>query len=219
MYCPEAFAEMHPEVLRALIQHYPLATLVSIGANGLEANHIPLYLAPGGGPQPVLQGHVARANPLWREVSPDGEVLVIFQGPQHYISPSWYATKAETGKVVPTWNYAVVHAYGPLHVKDDPAWVRQQMVALTAQQESGFTLPWQVGDAPRDFTERLIQQVVGIEIPISRWMGKWKVSQNQPLCNRDSVVAHLGQQKQPDSGVMAEYVLASLKDGKKDHPG
>ncbi|MDD2747944.1 MAG: FMN-binding negative transcriptional regulator [Acidithiobacillus ferrooxidans] len=219
MYCLDPFAETRPEILRALIQRYPLAALVSMGGNGLEANHIPLYLVPDEAPQPVLQGHVARANPLWREVSPDDEVLVIFQGPQHYISPSWYATKAETGKVVPTWNYAVVHAYGPLHVKDDPAWVRQQMVALTAQQESGFTLPWQVGDAPRDFTERLIQQVVGIEIPISRWMGKWKVSQNQPVGNRDTVVAHLGQQKQPDSGAMAEYVLASLKDGKKGHPG
>ncbi|MHB8211945.1 MAG: FMN-binding negative transcriptional regulator [Acidithiobacillus sp.] len=219
MYCPESFAETRPEILRALIQRYPLATLVSMGGNGLEANHIPLYLAPGEGPQLVLQGHVARANPLWREASPDGEVLVIFQGPQHYISPSWYATKAETGKVVPTWNYAVVHAHGPLHVRDDPDWVRNQMVALTAQQENGFTLPWQVDDAPRDFTERLIQQVVGIEIPISRWVGKWKVSQNQPVCNRDSVVAHLEQQKQPDSEAMAEYVLTSLKDDKKDHAG
>ena len=218
MYCPESFAENRPEILRALIQRYPLAALVSMGGNGLEANHIPLYLVPGEGPQPVLQGHVARANPLWREMPRNDEVLVIFQGPQHYISPSWYATKAETGKVVPTWNYAVVHAHGPLHVRDDPAWVRQQMDALTAQQENGFTLPWQVDDAPQDFTERLIQQVVGIEIPISRWMGKWKVSQNQPLCNRDSVVAHLEQQKQIDSGSMAEYVLASLKDGKQDHP-
>ncbi len=218
MYCPDPFAETRPEILRALIQRYPLATLVNVGANGLEANHIPLYLAPDEAPQPVLQGHVARANPLWREAPPDDEVLVIFQGPQHYISPSWYATKAETGKVAPTWNYAVVHAYGPLQVRDDPAWVRQQMVALTAQQENGFTMPWQVDDAPRDFTERLIQQVVGIEIPISRWLGKWKVSQNQPLCNRDSVVAHLEQQKQIDSGSMAEYVLASLKDGKQDHP-
>ena len=219
MYCPDPFAETRPEILRALIQRYPLATLVSMGANGLEANHIPLYLAPGEGPQPVLQGHVARANPLWREATPDGEVLVIFQGPQHYISPSWYATKAETGKVVPTWNYAVVHAHGPLQVRDDPAWVRQQMVALTAQQENDFTLPWQVDDAPRDFIERLIQQVVGIEFPVSRWMGKWKVSQNQPVCNRDGVVAHLARQKQHDSEAMAEYVLAGLKDGKRGHPG
>ena len=217
MYCPEPFAETRPEILRALIQRYPLATLVSMGANGLEANPIPLYLVPGEGPQPVLQGHVARANPLWWEVPSNSEVLVIFQGPQHYISPSWYATKAETGKVVPTWNYAVVQAYGPLQIRDDPVWVRQQMVALTAQQENGFTLPWQVDDAPQDFTERLIGQVVGIEIPISHWMGKWKVSQNQPVGNRDSVIAHLEQQKQPDSGAMAEYVLATRRKGKEGH--
>ena len=216
MYCPEPFVETRPEILRALIQRYPLATLVSMGANGLEANHIPLYLAPGEGPQPVLQGHVARANPLWHEALPDGEVLVIFQGPQHYISPSWYATKAETGEVVPTWNYAVVHAHGPLQVRDDPYWVRQQMVALTAQQENSFTPPWEVGDAHRDFTDRLIQQVVGIEIPISRWVGKWKVSQNQPLRNCDSVIAQLEQQGRPDSDEMAEIVRATCKDGREE---
>lgn len=215
MYCPKPFAENRPEALRALVRRYPLATLVSMGGHGLEVNHIPLYLAPGEGPQPVLQGHVARANPLWQEVPVNAEVLVIFQGPQHYISPSWYATKAETGKVVPTWNYVVVHAYGPLQIRDDPAWIRQQMVALTAQQEQDFSLPWKVDDAPPDFTERLIQQVVGIEIPVSRWQGKWKVSQNQPLCNRDSVITHLEQQNQADSGAMAETVLDSLKDGNR----
>ena len=219
MYCPDPFAETRPEILRALIQRYPLATLVSMGANGLEANHIPLYLASGEGPQPVLQGHVACANPLWREASPDDEVLVIFQGPQHYISPSWYATKAETGKVVPTWNYAVVHAHGQLQVRDDPDWVRQQMVALTAQQEKDFLQPWQVEDAPRDFTERLIQQVVGIEIPISRWMGKWKVSQNQPQCNRESVAAHLAQQGDAYSAAMADLVLSRRTSDKKDPVG
>ena len=219
MYCPDPFAETRPEILRALIQRYPLATLVSMGANGLEANHIPLYLASGEGPQPVLQGHVACANPLWREASPDDEVLVIFQGPQHYISPSWYATKAETGKGVPTWNYAVVHAHGQLQVRDDPDWVRQQMVALTAQQEKDFLQPWQVEDAPRDFTERLIQQVVGIEIPISRWMGKWKVSQNQPQCNRESVAAHLAQQGGAYSAAMADLVLSRRTSDNKDPVG
>ncbi|MGR2929115.1 FMN-binding negative transcriptional regulator [Acidithiobacillus ferriphilus] len=176
-----------------------------------------MYLAAGEGAQPVLQGHVARANPLWREAPPDGEVLVIFQGPQHYISPSWYATKAETGKVVPTWNYAVVHAHGQLQVKDDPDWVRKQMISLTAQQENNFTLPWQVDDAPQDFTEQLIGQVAGIEIPVFRWMGKWKVSQNQPVGNRDSVVAHLEQQNRSDSEAMAEYVLATRRKGKEGH--
>lgn len=210
MYCPDAFAETRPEILRALIQSHPLATLVSLGDHGLEANHIPLYLAPDTGSQPILQGHVARANPLWQEANSNAEVLVIFQGPEHYISPSWYATKAETGKVVPTWNYVVIHAYGPLQVRDDPAWIRQQMSALTAQQEKNLPLPWQVEDAPHDFTERLIQQVVGIEIPITRWQGKWKVSQNQPRLNRDSVLTHLEQCHQPDSEAMAEQVRNRL---------
>ncbi len=218
MYCPGTFAETRPEVLRTLIQHYPLATLITIGSEGPEADHIPLYLLPGEGPHYVLQGHVARANPLWQKASPGNEVLAIFQGPQHYISPSWYATKAENGKVVPTWNYAVVHVHGLLHVKDNPDWVRQQMVGLTTQQESRFARPWQVDDAPQGFTESLIGQVVGIEIPISRWAGKWKVSQNQPLSNRDSVGAHLERQNQPDSLAMAEYVLACARNGEKDHP-
>lgn len=217
MYCPEAFAETRPEVLRTLIQDYPLATLITMGSNGPEADHIPLYLFPGEGSDHVLQGHVARANPLWREAPLGGEVLVVFQGPQHYISPSWYATKAETGKVVPTWNYAVVHVHGPLHVRDNPDWVRQQMIALTAQQENGFARPWQVNDAPQGFTESLIGQVVGIEIPISRWTGKWKVSQNQPLRNRDSVGAHLERQNQSGSLAMAKYVLACAKNRGKDH--
>ena len=217
MYCLETFSETRPEILRALIQHYPLATVVSIGSNGLEANAIPLHLAPG--VELVLQGHIARANPLWRETTPDNEVLVIFQGPQHYISPSWYATKAETGKVVPTWNYAIVHAHGSLRVRDDPDWVRQQMAALTTQQEKDFLQPWQVEDAPRDFTERLIQQVVGIEIPISRWMGKWKVSQNQPKCNQESVAAHLAQQGGAYSEAMADLVLSRRTSDKKDTVG
>ena len=217
MYCPDLFAETRPEILRALIQRYPLATLVSMGAHGLEANPIPLYLAPG--VEPMLQGHVARANPLWRETTPDIEVLVFFQGPQHYISPSWYATKAETGRVVPTWNYAVVHAHGSLRVRDDPDWVRQQMAALTTQQEKDFLQPWQVEDAPQDFTERLIQQVVGIEIPISRWMGKWKVSQNQPKCNRESVAAHLAQQGGTYSAAMADLVLSRRTSDNKDPVG
>ncbi|EGQ63624.1 transcriptional regulator, putative, partial [Acidithiobacillus sp. GGI-221] len=208
MYCPESFAENRPEILRALIQCYPLAHWSAWAVMVWRRIIFPCtsYLVKDR--NRCCKGHVARANPLWREAPPDDEVLVIFQGPQHYISPSWYATKAETGEVVPTWNYAVVHAHGPLQVRDDPYWVRQQMVALTAQQENSFTPPWEVGDAHRDFTDRLIQQVVGIEIPISRWVGKWKISQNQPVGNRDSVVAHLEQQNQAGSEAMAEYILA-----------
>lgn len=217
MYCPDLFAENRPEVLAALIQRYPLATLGTTTSHGLEANHIPFYLAWGPGSRPVLQGHVARANPLWREATPEGEVLVIFQGPQHYISPSWYATKAETGQVVPTWNYVIVHAYGRLGIKEDAVWIRQQMVALTAQQERGDK-PWQVDEAPQEFTERLIGQVVGIEIPVSRWLGKWKVSQNQPVRNRESVLVQIEQEKPPHSALMAGYLSSSLKDDKARHP-
>ncbi len=217
MYRPDHFEEIRPEVLRDLIRRHPLATLVTLGANGLEANHIPLYLSSvTEGALDVLQGHVARANPVWRDMLPNTEALAIFHGLQSYISPSWYETKAETGKVVPTWNYAVVHAYGPLQVKDDPEWVREQMVALTRQEESGFAVPWSVADAPQEFTDRLIQHVVGIEIPISRWVGKWKVSQNQPLRNCDSVIAQLEQQGRPDSDEMAELVRATCKDGREE---
>lgn len=216
MYCLETFLETRPAVLRTLIQRYPLATVVRMSGNGLEANHIPLHLVPGEGSNPVLQGHVARANPLWQETAPKDEVLVIFQGPQRYISPSWYATKAESGKVVPTWNYVVVHAYGSLRVRDDSDWVRQQMVALTTQQEKEFAQPWQVEDAPHDFVERVIGQVVGIEIIVSRWMGKWKVSQNQPRCNQDSVATHLVKQGDQESAAMAEWVRDFCAYGNKD---
>ncbi|MHB1203141.1 MAG: FMN-binding negative transcriptional regulator [Acidithiobacillus sp.] len=224
MYRPDHFEEIRPEVLRDLIRRHPLATLVVLGANGLEANHIPLYLSSATeGALGVLRGHVARANPVWRDImlpntNTNTEALAIFHGPQSYISPSWYVTKAETGKVVPTWNYAVVHAYGSLQVKDDPEWVREQIVALTRQQESGFAAPWSVADAPQEFTERLIRQVVGIEIPISRWVGKWKVSQNQPIRNRDSVIAQLEQQGRPGSDEMAELIRATCKDGREELP-
>lgn len=185
--------------------------MVSLGNDGLEANHIPLYLTFGQGSQMVLQGHVARANPLWREASPDSEMLVIFQGPQHYISPSWYVTKAENGKVVPTWNYAIVHAYGPLKINENPDWIRQQMAALTDQQEQNLPQPWHVDDAPPEFTEQVIQQVVGIEIFVTRWMGKWKVSQNQSAGNRDSVNKNLRLQNQPDSAAMSQCILSACR--------
>ncbi len=212
MYQPRAFEETRIAVLHDLIRRYPLATLVTTGPDGPEADHIPLHLAHDGSFCGVLQGHVARANPIWQNAS-KGEVLVIFHGPQRYISPSWYATKTETGKVVPTWNYVVVHAHGPLLVHDDPAWVRAQMEILTQAQESGFAQPWGVSDAPADFTERLIQQVVGMEIPISRLIGKWKVSQNQPLHNRHSVIAHLQQDEHPFSREMAELIRFTLENG------
>ncbi len=187
MYTPSHFAAPSQEALYQLMREYPLATLVMLGPEGLEANHIPLHLSAEG----VLRGHVARANLLWQSYAPGKEVLAIFHGPQAYVSPSWYASKKQHGKVVPTWNYAVVHAHGRLQVRDDPAWVRKQIEALTAEHEGRLPQPWAVQDAPPDYIEDLLKAVVGIEIEVTRLNGKWKMSQNQPPENQAGVVAGL----------------------------
>lgn len=191
MYQPAAFAEERVEVMHALIRACPFATLMTCADGIPEANHLPLLLDPQPSPRGTLRGHVARANPLWRQPHPGREALVIFQGPQAYVTPSWYATKRETGKVVPTWNYAVVHASGPLLIRDDPAWLRDLVSRLTAQQEAPLAQPWRITDAPADYIEQMLQAIVGIEIPIARLAGKWKVSQNRPAADRDGVVAGL----------------------------
>lgn len=186
---------------------HPLGTLITQTDAGLGADHIPLHLVRRAGDQISLVGHVARSNPLWQQA--DGaEVLVVFQGPQAYVSPNWYASKAEHGRAVPTWNYAVVHAHGRLRVIDDPAWVRTQLDALTAQHEATQAHPWALSDAPADFTERLIGLVVGIEIVVNRLQGKWKVSQNQPASNQASVVEGLRATGCPADADMAALVAA-----------
>jgi len=186
VYLPKQFAETDVAEMHALMCARPLATLVSHGPDGLNANHIPLLLSDG-----KLQGHIARANPLWQEGKVTGEVLVIFHGDESYISPSGYATKAEHGKVVPTWNYATAHAYGDLRVIDDPAWIFGQISALTACHEAALPQPWAVSDAPADYIERMLGALVGIEITINRLLGKWKVSQNQPAENQASLITAL----------------------------
>jgi len=208
MYIPPQFEQPDIEAMHALIRDRPLATLVTLGANGISANHIPLHLSPTPEPFGVLRGHVARANPLWRDFASDVETLAIFHGPDAYISPSWYATKQEAGKVVPTWNYAVVHAYGFLRVIDDAAWVRTQLEELTQHNEAAFPEPWAVADAPEDFTEKLIGAVVGIEMVITRLIGKWKVSQNQPSQNHRSVIQGLSDSGQSEALAMAALVNA-----------
>ncbi|MDD5271732.1 MAG: FMN-binding negative transcriptional regulator [Methylovulum sp.] len=207
MYQPAHFVQPSVAVMHELMRQRPLATLVTLDSDGLNANHIPLHLADEPLPFGCLRGHVARANPLWADVSPEQEVLAIFHGPDAYISPSWYATKPETGKVVPTWNYAVVHAYGHLRAVDDAGWLRAQLEALTDHNEVHFAKPWAVADAPADFTERLMGAIVGIELQITRLVGKWKVSQNQPPCNQASVVAGLQANGQAE---MAAWVEAGV---------
>lgn len=208
MYLPKHFDEARVDVMHGLMRAHPLATLVTFSPNGLDANHIPLQLAAGVSPFGTLQGHIARANPLRQEINGKIDVLAIFQGPDAYISPSWYATKKATGKAVPTWNYAVVHAHGTLRVIDDAAWLRAQLEALTTHNEAVFAHPWAVSDAPRDYTEKMIAAVVGIEIEITRLTGKWKVSQNQPAENRAGVIEALHNDGGDNAAAMAALIEA-----------
>ncbi len=203
MYRPTHFAEERLEVLYALMRERPFATLVTQGKAGPGADHLPLHLTPNG----RLQGHVARANPIWRDAA-DTDVLAIFHGPQAYVTPSWYATKREHGRAVPTWNYVVVHARGRLRAVEDVAWLRQQLDDLVERHESGFDHPWRVDDAPADYIEKMLAAIVGIEIEITGLSGKWKISQNQPAINREGVVAGLRQQGTTDSQAMAGLVDA-----------
>jgi transcriptional regulator len=184
MYLPTHFQQPNVKALRALMQAHPLATLVTHGAKGLDANPVPLMWVDDGSPHGVLRGHVARANPVWRDTAKGSEVLAIFHGPNAYISPSWYATKRETGRVVPTWNYLVVQARGPLRVIDDTSWLRELVTALTGVHECVRPQPWAVEDAPADYIDAMLKAIVGIEIAPTSLQGKWKVSQNQPERNR-----------------------------------
>ena len=198
MYLPKHFAETDISVMHALMRKHPLATLICHGPAGLDANHIPFLLANEPAPNGKLQGHIARANPLCKAGETLDDVLVIFQGAERYISPSNYATKAEHGKVVPTWNYTAVHAYGRLRLIDDAAWVFAQISALTATHEARLPLPWAVSDAPTDYIEKMLGAIVGIEITIDRLIGKWKVSQNQPPANQASLIDALDGQPMAD---------------------
>jgi len=209
MYTPKHFDEARIEVMHELIRARPLATLVTLSPTGLDANHIPLYLKDDGSPFGTLQGHVARANPLSHDFAQELGVLAVFHGPEAYITPSWYATKQETGRAVPTWNYAVVHAHGAMRVIDDPAWLRAHLDALTAHNEAGFPAPWAPGDAPTEYVEKLMTALVGIEIPITKLSGKWKTSQNQPASNRAGVVQGLRQSTHPEAKAMAALIELS----------
>lgn len=207
MYQPPHFREDDPAVQHALIRAHPLGLLVTVGSSGLEANHIPFVLDASAG---VLQGHLARPNPQWQGFDPATEALVVFQGPEAYITPSWYAVKAETGKVVPTWNYAVVQAHGRLRVIEDRHWLRAQIEALTRSQEDRREHSWQVSDAPTAYVEAQMGGIVGIEIAITRIEGKWKVSQNRPDRDRAGVVAGL---QADGEAAMAELVGAARAPG------
>lgn len=210
MYVPKQFEEQRIEVLHGLIRAHPLATVVTLSADGLNANHIPLHLFASGNASGVLRGHVARANPILNDIGVGAEALAVFQGPHSYITPSWYATKQETGKVVPTWNYAVVHARGIIRIVDDANWLRAQLGALTDHNEATFSKPWTVSDAPNDYIEKIMTGIVGIEMEITQLIGKWKVNQNQPMKNKISVATGLRESGSNNAVEMAALVERPL---------
>ncbi|MEA3088529.1 MAG: transcriptional regulator [Paraburkholderia sp.] len=210
MYMPAHFEENRPEVLHRLIAEQPFGTLITHGPNGLDANHLPfefdakpipasddaqrasgadLALASAGNDAPahshgVLRAHVARANPVWQEIAANPETLVIFQGPAAYISPTWYPSKHATHRQVPTYNYMVVHAHGRIVVRDDEAFLRGLVARLTRKMEAGEAVPWKMGDAPADYIAQMLGAIVGLEIEITRLVGKWKLGQNKEATDR-----------------------------------
>ena len=206
MYVPSHFEQKDVEKLHALIAAHPLGTLVINGPEGLSANPFPFELIRTPEPFGTLRGHIARANPMWRAFSAQNDALVIFNGADSYISPSWYPSKYSHGKVVPTWNYLVAQARGRVKVIDDATWLEAHLGRLTSEHESRFAFPWSMADAPGSFIEKSLGAVVGIEIVVHALEGKWKVSQNRPAQDRKGVAAALREQNTSAAQTMAAFV-------------
>jgi len=198
MYIPPLFKEDRVEILHEAIRRAGLATLVTLTADGLIASHVPMLLDPDPAPYGTLLGHVARPNPQARGATPGVQALAIFQGPDAYISPSWYPTKRENAKVVPTWNYVAIHAYGPIEFFPDPERLRDVVTRLTERHENARPEPWAVTDAPADYIDTMLKGIVGFALPIARLEGKWKMSQNRPAVDQAGVVAGLSAEDRND---------------------
>jgi transcriptional regulator len=210
MYLPDQFAVQDVAELHVLMRARPFAALVSAGPAGLYASHLPTVLKQEGS-HGVIECHLARANPHCKELGEAAEALMIFQGAESYITPNWYPTKADSGKVVPTWNYAVVHAYGRSEVKDDVEWLRRHVGELTAQQEQSEPKPWAVTDAPERYIDVMLRGIVGFRFVITRLEGKWKMSQNREIKDAEGVVSGLGRRHQGDDLEVASIVADRLK--------
>jgi transcriptional regulator len=206
MYLPRHFEQHDRAALAALMRERPLATLVVATPSGPSADLIPLEYVADAGPQGTLRGHVARANPLWQHAG--AQALVVFTGPEAYVSPGWYAAKREHGKVVPTWNYTMVQARGILRAVDDAAWLRALVGRLTDHHEAAQATPWQVGDAPDEFVAQMLRAIVGIEITLDTLQGKWKISQNRSVADRDEVAAGLDA-TQPEMAALVRLAKAA----------
>jgi transcriptional regulator len=209
MYQPPHFIETRLDVLHALIRAHPLGLLISNGTEaGITANAVPFLLDAEIAPNGRLRAHMAKANGQWRQIAenPDAQVLVVFQGVDTYVTPSWYETKRETGKVVPTWNYAMVQVRGRARVIDDTSWIAGQVSELTATHEGGRPEPWAVTDAPESYVQSQLKGIIGFEIEIAEISGKWKVSQNRPVADRVGVAGGLDAEDSAQAGEMAKLV-------------
>lgn len=211
MYVQQHFSENNTATLHELMRRHPLGSFVVMTPGGLEVNHIPFFLDATRAPHGVLRAHLPIGNSLWQqEPARAPEAVVIFQGEESYITPSWYPTKHEHGKAVPTWNYVVVHAYGTPRFVRDRHWLLAHVTELTNEHEAAQPSPWQVSDAPGDYIDSMLNRIVGVEIPITRMLGKWKVSQNRPMSDRQGVAAGLDSQQNVRAAAMGALVKQHL---------
>jgi transcriptional regulator len=212
LYLPAHFNETRPEVMHALMRAHPLCTLVTQCDSGLVANHVPVQTLDEPKPLGAIRGHIARANPLWRNYRAETQALAIFQGPQAYISPSFYPSKAKTGEVVPTWNYAVVHASGTLRFIQDAGWLRDFVAGLTRTHEAPRAMPWKIEDAPAPYIDKMLTLIVGFEFSITALSGKWKVSQNRSQSDQEGVMRNLQSANDANSHEMAAMLAAPARE-------
>ena len=209
MYVPPHFLEDDKAALHRAIGETRLATLVTLGSEGMEASHMPILLDAGEGPYGAIRGHLARANPQWRRASAETPALAMFLGPDAYVSPNWYATKRETGRVVPTWNYLAIHAYGRVEFFEDAERLRAIVTSLTQRHEGRREKPWAVSDAPEDYIQAQLRGIIGFRLPIDRLEGKWKLSQNRPEADRRGVIEGL----EGEGGALESTIAQRMKDG------
>jgi transcriptional regulator len=210
LYTPRHFREDRTDVLHGAIRDFPMAQLVTFGETGLESTPLPLLLDLAGGGQGVLLGHVARANPQWKTADRSVEALAIFSGPDAYISPGWYETKRQTGKVVPTWNYVTIQVRGRISFQEEPEALLEIVRRLTELHEGGRDAPWAVRDAPADFIASQLRAIVGLRLEITEITGKWKMSQNRSEADRAGVVEGLRAEGAPGADAVAELVAAAM---------
>lgn len=217
MYVQPNFEETRVEALHDLMRRYPLATLVAVIDGEIVANHIPCLLVSSAGDHGMLHGHLPKANPIWEHFRGQTKAVAIFQGPQSYVTPSWYPSKQDHGKVVPTWNYAVVHAHGQPYAIDNADWLMEHLNSLTDEHESNLRNPWSVSDAPEEFTERMLSGLVGFEMSVTRLVGKWKLSQNRSKADRLGVAAGLRSRGDSASLSMESLIVGNSNDRSDDN--